>query len=233
MHLIRECILPCISQNRQKQIFVHNKMKVNADFKKNNSEKKFFARFFVLCRKLKIIGFTSHHFILIFCSAHVVDWRCCGFTRSCDLFLDQMGRTRDPEQMPHKGLSMAQNQILLRQRFFYSFKEGSTDLRWVNFFYVIVHLPFIGYKYLPENIMYNIFPCILQCNFPGALSAYERALQVSVQREVRLLCLHEVGWSYVLLLHWQNAAEAFLQLRRESRWSKSFYCYLSSGMLSY
>ena len=70
-----------------------------------------------------------------------------------------------------------------------------------------------------------------QCNFSDALIAYERALQVSVQREVRLLCLHEVGWSYVLLLQWKKAANAFLQLKRESRWSKSFYCYLSSGTL--
>ena len=71
---------------------------------------------------------------------------------------------------------------------------------------------------------------LFQCNFSDALFAYERALQVSVQREVRLLCLHEVGWSYVLLLQWQNAANAFLQLKRDSRWSKSFYCYLSSGL---
>lgn len=71
----------------------------------------------------------------------------------------------------------------------------------------------------------------LKCNFSDALIAYERALQVSVQREVRLLCLHEVGWSYVLLLQWKKAANAFLQLKRESRWSKSFYCYLSSVCL--
>ena len=70
---------------------------------------------------------------------------------------------------------------------------------------------------------------LFQCHFGEALFSYEQALQVSVQREVRLLCLHEVGWSYVLLLQWEKAAKAFLQLKRESRWSKSFYCYLSSG----
>lgn len=69
----------------------------------------------------------------------------------------------------------------------------------------------------------------LQSNFEGALLSYERALSVSAQREVRMLCLHEVGWSHVLLLQWQQAAQAFLQLKRESRWSKSFYSYLSAG----
>ncbi len=68
-----------------------------------------------------------------------------------------------------------------------------------------------------------------QSDFSAALSSYERALQASAQREVRLLCLHEVGWSHVLLLRWSDAADAFLTLRRESRWSKSFYSYLSSG----
>ena len=74
---------------------------------------------------------------------------------------------------------------------------------------------------------------LLQSNFSGALASYEKALSVSAQREVRLLCLHEVGWSYVLLLHWDKSSRAFLQLKRESRWSKSFYCYLSSGKFHY
>ena len=73
-----------------------------------------------------------------------------------------------------------------------------------------------------------LFP---QANFSCALSSYELALQASAQREVRLLCLHEVGWSHVLLLRWEDAADAFLALRRESRLSKSFYSYLSSGEL--
>lgn len=71
---------------------------------------------------------------------------------------------------------------------------------------------------------------LLQSNFGGALISYEKALSVSAQREVRLLCLHEVGWSYVLLLQWEKSSRAFLQLRSESRWSKSFYSYLSAGL---
>jgi hypothetical protein len=78
-------------------------------------------------------------------------------------------------------------------------------------------------------IVFKDFYFVFQLNFTGALLSYERALSVSAQREVRLLCLHEVGWSYVLLLHWEKSSQAFLQLKKESRWSKSFYCYLSAG----
>ena len=38
----------------------------------------------------------------------------------------------------------------------------------------------------------NFTLIIFQLNFTGALLSYERALHVSAQREVRLLCLHEV-----------------------------------------
>ena len=68
-----------------------------------------------------------------------------------------------------------------------------------------------------------------QSNFAAALGAYERALVVSEQREVRLLCLHEVGWSQLLLLRWELASRSFLRLKSDSRWSKSFYSYLSAG----
>ncbi|XP_040567969.1 tetratricopeptide repeat protein 39C isoform X2 [Lepeophtheirus salmonis] len=71
----------------------------------------------------------------------------------------------------------------------------------------------------------------LKSNFPAALRSYEHALSVSSQREVRLLCLHEVGWSYILMLSWERSSEAFLQLKKESRWSKGFYSYLSSVCL--
>ena len=68
-----------------------------------------------------------------------------------------------------------------------------------------------------------------QSNFAAALGAYERALVESEQREVRLLCLHEVGWSQLLLLRWELASRSFLRLKSDSRWSKSFYSYLSAG----
>ena len=93
-----------------------------------------------------------------------------------------------------------------------------------------------GYMVIPVRILQKILQidinCNLsffQCNFRGALASYERALSVSAQREVRLLCLHEVGWSYVLLLKWDKSSVAFLKLKQQSRWSKSFYTYLSAG----
>ena len=87
---------------------------------------------------------------------------------------------------------------------------------------------------LPEDF-YFLRCCFFsfQSNFAGALNNYESALSASAQREVRLLCLHEVGWSYVLLLRWPDAAKAFLQLKKESRWSQSFYCYLSSSKVKF
>jgi len=48
-------------------------------------------------------------------------------------------------------------------------------------------------------------------------------------RFINGLSSFKVGWSYVLLLQWEEAASAFVALKKESRWSKSFYCYLSSG----
>ena len=80
-----------------------------------------------------------------------------------------------------------------------------------------------------EKGYFFFFLVYLQCNFRGALASYERALSVSAQREVKLLCLHEVGWSYVLLLQWEKSSLAFLKLKLQSRWSKSFYSYLSAG----
>ncbi|XP_059088961.1 tetratricopeptide repeat protein 39C-like isoform X2 [Tigriopus californicus] len=71
----------------------------------------------------------------------------------------------------------------------------------------------------------------LKANFSDALNSYEKALSVSAQREIQLLCLHEVGWSYLLLLQWEQSSRAFLQLKSDSRWSKSFYCYLSAVSL--
>ena len=77
----------------------------------------------------------------------------------------------------------------------------------------------------------SLLSLLLQSNFTAALAAYERALLASEQREIRLLCLHEVGWSQLLLLRWEKAAQAFLRLKSDSRWSKIFYGYLSAGSL--
>lgn len=68
----------------------------------------------------------------------------------------------------------------------------------------------------------------LKCNVPLALQAYLSAVEKSPQREVQLLCLHEVSWCHLIQLDWGKAHSAFLQLRRCSRWSKTFYTYLAA-----
>jgi hypothetical protein len=70
-----------------------------------------------------------------------------------------------------------------------------------------------------------------QSNIDGALEAYQAAVVESPQREIQLLCLHEVGWCHLIQLDWNQAHQCFLQLKVRSRWSKSFYSYLAAGML--
>nr|CAD7395629.1 unnamed protein product [Timema poppensis] len=65
-------------------------------------------------------------------------------------------------------------------------------------------------------------------NIDGALEAYQAAVVRSPQREIQLLCLHEVGWCHLIQLDWSKAYHCFLQLKIKSRWSKSFYTYLAA-----
>ncbi|XP_076438121.1 tetratricopeptide repeat protein 39C-like [Babylonia areolata] len=46
------------------------------------------------------------------------------------------------------------------------------------------------------------------------------------QREVELMCLYEISWYNLMKLNWDKGAEGFRRLRRESKWSKSYYSYL-------
>ncbi|XP_071553019.1 tetratricopeptide repeat protein 39C-like [Panulirus ornatus] len=73
--------------------------------------------------------------------------------------------------------------------------------------------------------------CRLQGDIPAALMSYRGALQVSSQRELQLLALHEVAWCHLLQLNWSHAQGAFANLKKESRWSKSFYAYISAVCL--
>ncbi|XP_014213926.1 tetratricopeptide repeat protein 39C-like [Copidosoma floridanum] len=68
----------------------------------------------------------------------------------------------------------------------------------------------------------------LQSNINGALNAYQRAVDLSAQREVKLLCLHEVAWCHLIRLDYEDAHISLAQLQEESRWSKSFYAYLAA-----
>ncbi|XP_078044032.1 tetratricopeptide repeat protein 39C [Augochlora pura] len=68
----------------------------------------------------------------------------------------------------------------------------------------------------------------LESNVAGALEAYKKAVEVSNQREVKLLCLHEMAWCYLIRFNYEKAYPSLSQLCYESRWSKSFYAYLGA-----
>lgn len=53
------------------------------------------------------------------------------------------------------------------------------------------------------------------------------AVDNSTQREIKLLCLHEVGWCYLIKLDFVEGNTTFTLLKQRSRWSRSFYAYLA------
>ncbi|PBC25545.1 Tetratricopeptide repeat9C [Apis cerana cerana] len=67
----------------------------------------------------------------------------------------------------------------------------------------------------------------LESNVNGALQAYAKAVEASSQREIKLLCLHEVVWCHLIRLNYEKAYKSLTQLRQQSRWSVSFYAYLA------
>ncbi|KAF5280249.1 hypothetical protein FQA39_LY18072 [Lamprigera yunnana] len=60
-----------------------------------------------------------------------------------------------------------------------------------------------------------------------ALKAFQASVDNSTHREVKILSLHEVGWCHLLQLDYSSAENAFATLKLCSRWSRSFYGYLS------
>lgn len=58
------------------------------------------------------------------------------------------------------------------------------------------------------------------------MESFQRAVDNSLQREIKLLALHEVGWCHLIQLDYERAQKTFVQLRTGSRWSRSFYTYL-------
>ncbi|KAK9508629.1 hypothetical protein O3M35_006148 [Rhynocoris fuscipes] len=68
----------------------------------------------------------------------------------------------------------------------------------------------------------------LKNELENAVRTYREAVDKSVQRELSLLCLHEMGWCRLIQLNYKHAFTAFYQIREQSRWSKNFYTYLSA-----
>uniref|UniRef100_A0A182UCC8 Tetratricopeptide repeat protein 39C n=1 Tax=Anopheles melas TaxID=34690 RepID=A0A182UCC8_9DIPT len=61
-----------------------------------------------------------------------------------------------------------------------------------------------------------------------AIRAYELAYRSSAQREIKLLCLHEIGWCRLIQLDYGTAMRNFKELKQCSQFSKSFYSYLTA-----
>ncbi|GAB0092691.1 tetratricopeptide repeat protein 39C [Sergentomyia squamirostris] len=59
-----------------------------------------------------------------------------------------------------------------------------------------------------------------------ALGHFQDAYRVAAQSEMRLLCLHEVGWCHLIRLEYDDAMEAFHCLGHATQFSKSFFIYL-------
>uniref|UniRef100_A0A1B0CNJ2 Tetratricopeptide repeat protein 39c n=1 Tax=Lutzomyia longipalpis TaxID=7200 RepID=A0A1B0CNJ2_LUTLO len=59
-----------------------------------------------------------------------------------------------------------------------------------------------------------------------ALDFFQRAYRVAAQSEMRLLCLHEVGWCHLIRMEYEDATEAFHCLGHATQFSKSFFIYL-------
>ncbi|BET01636.1 IHypothetical protein2 [Nesidiocoris tenuis] len=58
-----------------------------------------------------------------------------------------------------------------------------------------------------------------------AVLAFTKAVKFSVRNEISLLCLHEVGWCYLMQLDFRKALNAFIQLNK-TKTNRHFYTYL-------
>lgn len=67
-----------------------------------------------------------------------------------------------------------------------------------------------------------------QANSLAAMRAYQRAFNHSAQKELRLLCMHEIAWCKLIQLDFGGAARRFDALRDVSVFSKAFYTYMTA-----
>ncbi|KAJ8957402.1 hypothetical protein NQ318_004882 [Aromia moschata] len=70
--------------------------------------------------------------------------------------------------------------------------------------------------------------CRLNSDIKSALVAFQQAVENTIQREIKILCLHEIGWCHLIELDYCSAESTFDYLKSSSRWSKSFYAYLAA-----
>lgn len=70
--------------------------------------------------------------------------------------------------------------------------------------------------------------CLAQANSQAAERAYQQAFNVSAQKELRLLCMHEIAWCKLIQLDFNGAQQRFNELRQVSVFSKAFYTYMTA-----
>lgn len=69
----------------------------------------------------------------------------------------------------------------------------------------------------------------LQGKLDEALERYNIALEeCAQQREIQLICLYEIGWGNLMKMNWEESLLAFARLKEESKWSQSYYAFLTA-----
>lgn len=68
----------------------------------------------------------------------------------------------------------------------------------------------------------------MKANSSKAVEAYETAYKYSPQKELRLMCLHEIAWCMMIQLKFTDAWQQFHELSKCSIYSKAFYLYLTA-----
>lgn len=85
-------------------------------------------------------------------------------------------------------------------------------------------------KLYPNSSLFLFFKARaqrLQCKLGEALDTYRTALtSCQGQREMELICFHEIGWLEMMKLNYEGCCTCFSRLKQDSRWSKSYYSYL-------
>lgn len=86
-------------------------------------------------------------------------------------------------------------------------------------------------KEYPDSALYLFFKgrlLRLEAEVDEALVIYKQAMdKCANQREIQLISIYEIGWLHMLRLEYKEASKCFHTLRKDSRWSKCYYAYLT------
>lgn len=72
------------------------------------------------------------------------------------------------------------------------------------------------------------FNLLFQSNIQNSIEAFHKSYNHATQRELKLLCLHEIAWCRLIQLDFSKAAKHFNELREFSVFSKAFYTYMTA-----